>query len=221
LWHETIKNSVELQYTIELWADGMVRGDSGVLTHAETLKALHDRRRAWRNLEWSSKTVVEIEPLDSCRAYELVGGFFALQPQGPDFLTISLYGIVEDPENARDTHDIGIDPQDLQDFAIDPTQDLIALVHAPPGVHAYLELRTISSQEPHPLASHPVLSFYLVRNPFFTISIQIVDNVVGMFFTEQLGLVLFNWQTGILIFVCPFFFVSEILALFFLLEDRK
>jgi hypothetical protein len=51
LWREIAKSSPELQYIIELWADGMVHADSTLFTCAEALKALRDRRRAWRHLE--------------------------------------------------------------------------------------------------------------------------------------------------------------------------
>jgi hypothetical protein len=45
------QSSPELQYIIELWADGMVHADSTLFTCTEALKALRDRRRASRNLE--------------------------------------------------------------------------------------------------------------------------------------------------------------------------
>ncbi|KAF7330170.1 F-box domain-containing protein [Mycena venus] len=200
LWHETIKHSPELQLTIELWADGMVRGDSSVLKSAEALRALDARRRAWQNLEWTSKTVVEIESLTTCRAYELVGGMFAeqLRQQGPDFLAISLPRVVGDPENARVTH--GIESlEDFRDFMIDPTQDLIVRLYMPVGQSAYLECRTISSEDLHPLAACPVLTFSLTRDPTNMLSIQIVDNMIGVFFPRPYGLSIFNWRTGITI----------------------
>ncbi|KAJ7629178.1 hypothetical protein DFH06DRAFT_722166 [Mycena polygramma] len=197
LWHDIVKSSPELQYTIELWADGMVRGNPGVSTHAETLEALNNQRRAWKNLEWTSKTVIEIESLTSCRAYELAGGVFAQQQHGRDFLAISLSRLVDDPENARVTHDIGIDPHDFQDFAIDPTQDLMVFLYVPLlGELAHLELRTMSSHEPHPRATHPHLEFSLERDPSMSLSIQIVDEVLGLFFPESEGLILFNWTDG-------------------------
>ncbi|KAJ7872386.1 hypothetical protein B0H13DRAFT_2280271 [Mycena leptocephala] len=122
-WQEIVKSTTELQYTIELMAEGMVQGDSSPLTCPEALKALRDRRRAWRNLEWTSKTVVQIKHFDSC-AYELVGSVFAQQSPGPDFLSISLSRLVDEPENAKNIRSIGFDIQDFQDFRIDPSQDL-------------------------------------------------------------------------------------------------
>ncbi|KAJ6535100.1 hypothetical protein B0H19DRAFT_1080496 [Mycena capillaripes] len=198
LWREAVKSSPELQYTIELWADGMLHGGSGTLTHTDTLEALFQLHRTFATLEWTSKTVVNIESLASCRAYELVGGIIA-QQQGPDFLAVSLSNIVNDPEHAKLIHDIGIDPQDFQDFAVDPTQDLMAFLYVPPGELAHLQLRTMSSHEPHPLATHPHLLFALDRDPTMSLSIQIVDDIIGMFFPEPLGVIIFNWRTGSLI----------------------
>ncbi|KAJ7605372.1 hypothetical protein DFH06DRAFT_1385184 [Mycena polygramma] len=205
LWHDIVKSSPELQYTVELWADGMVRGNPGVSTHAETLEALSNQRRAWKNLEWTSKTVIEIDSLISCRAYELAGGVFAQQQQGRHFLTISLSCLANDPENARVTHEIGIDPHDFQDFAIDPTKgarrpswrDLMVFLYVPLlGELAHLELLTIWSHEPHPRATHPHLEFSLERDPSMSLSIQIVDDVLGLFFPDPEALILFNWTNG-------------------------
>ncbi|KAF8190667.1 hypothetical protein K438DRAFT_1831422 [Mycena galopus ATCC 62051] len=200
LWHGMVKSSPELQYTIELWADGMTRGSSGVLTRAETLKALHDRRQAWRKLEWTSKTIVEIESLGLCRAYELVAGVFAQQQQGPDFVAISLSGIVDDPQKARAIHSVEIDLQSFRDLAIDPTQDLLVRFYTPTDELAYLECCTISSHEPHPLAARSILTFSLDRDPIGFFSIQIADDVIGIFFPESpFNFALFNWRAGLTI----------------------
>ncbi|KAJ7330345.1 hypothetical protein DFH08DRAFT_1022525 [Mycena albidolilacea] len=200
LWHNAVKGSPELQYTIELWADGMVRGPSGALTRAETLQVLYKKRRAWKNLEWTSKTVVEFEPLVFCRAYELVAGLFVQQEQGPDFLAISLPQIVDEPQTARYTYSIDRNLQSFEDFAIDPTQDLIVRFYRPPGELAYLECRTLSSQEPHPLAKTDVLAFSLDRDPIGIFSIQVADDIIGIFFLEApFNFKLFNWRVGITI----------------------
>ncbi|KAJ7902426.1 hypothetical protein B0H13DRAFT_2513461 [Mycena leptocephala] len=194
-WQEIVKSTTELQYTIELWAEGMVRGDSTLFTCTEALKALRDRRRAWRNLEWTSKTVVQIEALNSC-AYALVGSIFAQKPPGPNFLSISLSRLVDEPENARSIRSIGLDLQDFQGFRIDPSQDLIAFLFLPPVGLAYLELLTMSSQQPHPLAVHPHLIFATRGNTRLWNSFEIVDDIIGLFFWGPCYLVLLNWWTG-------------------------
>ncbi|KAJ6535127.1 hypothetical protein B0H19DRAFT_1185045 [Mycena capillaripes] len=194
-WHTAVKSSPKLQYTIELWADGMIRGESGLLTSPENLAALYEYRRAWKSVQYKSKCTVASD-LRSCRAYELVGGVFA-QQQGPSFLAISLAKILDDPENAKISHDIETpDEHDFQDFAIDPTQDLMAFLFLAPGERARLHFRTILSHQPHPLAAIPCSLFTLDRNPRMTLSIQIVDDVIGIFILDPIGLVLYNWRTG-------------------------
>ncbi|KAJ6535131.1 hypothetical protein B0H19DRAFT_1185057 [Mycena capillaripes] len=197
-WHETVWSSPELQYTIELWVDGMVRGPSGWLTSSETLEALYKHRRAWQSLEWKSKTTVAAESLRSSHTYELAGGVFA---QGPNFLAISLAKIVDEPENARVNHDIGdYEVDDFQDLAIDPTQDLVAFLHMTPGEpRARVHLHTISSHQSHPLAAIPCLLFALERDATMPLSIQIVDDIIGIFIGEPSSLTIFNWRSGITI----------------------
>ncbi|KAJ6511000.1 hypothetical protein C8R45DRAFT_1068842 [Mycena sanguinolenta] len=197
LWLNTVKSSPELQYNCELWADGMVPGTS-VLTRADALEALYKRRRAWQRLEWTSKTVVEIESLLFCRAYELVAGLFIQQHRGRDFLTISLSDLVDDPQNARVTQSDGIELMNFEDFAIDPTQDLIIRFYT--SEPAYLDCRTMSTHEPHPRANQPVFTFLLDRHPIGIFYIQIVDDIVGIFFPEPaFSFHLFNWRAGFMI----------------------
>ncbi|KAF7340687.1 F-box domain-containing protein [Mycena sanguinolenta] len=197
LWLNAVKSSPELQYMLELWSDGMVPGTS-VSTHADALEVLYKRRRTWQRLEWTSKNTVEIESLIFCRAYELVAGLFIQQQRGPDFHTISLSDLVDNPQNARVTQSGGIELSNFEDFAIDPTQDLIIRFYAPEP--AYLDCRTMSSHEPHPRANHPVFTFSLDRHPIGVFYIQIVDDVVGIFFPEPpFSFHLFNWRTGLTI----------------------
>ncbi|KAF7366801.1 F-box domain-containing protein [Mycena sanguinolenta] len=197
LWLNTVKSSPELQYILELWADGMVPGTS-VLTGADALEALYRRRRAWKRLEWTSRNVVEIESLFLCRAYELVAGLFIQQQQGPDFLTISLANLVDDSQNARATRCDGIELSNFEDFAIDPTQDLIVRFYT--SEPAYLDCRTMSSHEPHPRANHPVFTFSLGRHIIGSFYIQIVDDIVAIFFSvPPCSFHLFNWRAGFMI----------------------
>ncbi|KAJ6452892.1 hypothetical protein C8R47DRAFT_263040 [Mycena vitilis] len=195
LWHETVKSTPELQCTLELWADGMVRGNSGALTYAETLEALCKRRRAWKDLEWTYKTVVEIRSLMSCRAYELVAGVFAQQHMGPEFHVISLSDLVDDPRSVNVTRTMGPDLHDFQDFTIDPTQDLVVFLFVARGGLARLEARTISARQPHPLAASPFMDFMVEHSPQLPVTIQVADDVIGIFL-PGLGFFIINWRTG-------------------------
>jgi hypothetical protein len=92
---------------------------------------------------------------------------------------------VDEPENAKIIRSIGLDLQDIQDFRIDPSQDLIAFLFLPFAELAYPELLTMSSQQPHPLAAHPHLTFPSYSDPGMRDSFQIVDDIIGMRFCRR------------------------------------
>ncbi|KAJ7102816.1 hypothetical protein C8R44DRAFT_808586 [Mycena epipterygia] len=195
LWKCTIGTSPELEYAIELWAEGMVPTSSGSLTTAEKLEALHDHRRSWQNINWKSSAVVEIEAMDTCRAYELAGGVFAQQEAGANFHQWLPY-----TSKQVNIHDVmRIAPQDFQDFAMDPSQDLLAMLYQRPDELAHLEFRSMSLLEPHLLATLPVFSFDLEYDPYMLLSIHLAYDVIAVFFAEPARLIIFNWKMGVLI----------------------
>lgn len=129
---DTIKRSLELQYFIELAADNLVDGPwgPGSLTTAARLDLLLDRRRRWRQLVWNKTETISFP--GTCQAYELVGGVFAkstctgvASSAGSRHLIMTWL-----PSRTEETHSITREDLGLssRDFAIDPTQDLIALV---------------------------------------------------------------------------------------------
>jgi hypothetical protein len=133
-------------------------------------------------------------------AYELVSGVFAQQTDGTDFATISLPSTRDPAETTvKDTH-IGIQSRD---FAIDPTQDLVVFLHELPLGTGNLDLRTISSLKPHPLAPLQVLSWSMLDSILVTpLFVHILDDVVSVFLTRSPRLLLFNWRTGTPLMVC-------------------
>lgn len=129
-FRDVVQQSLELQYKIELAADGMVDGLPGLMSTAERLQLLLERRRAWRRLDW--KKVVAVPIRGACQAYELVGGVFAKTmavdiESGSRHLVASWLPSQNDPGHTIVQEDLGLP---TRDFAIDPTQDLIALVDA-------------------------------------------------------------------------------------------
>ncbi|CDO78284.1 hypothetical protein BN946_scf184674.g6 [Trametes cinnabarina] len=90
----------------------------------------------------------------------------------------------------------------IRDFAIDPSQDLMALVVAGlesddnDGLDLVIALRSMSENKPHPNAAQAELRA-LVPFEVGTSFIQIVDDVIGVFFwVHDPGLIIFNWRTG-------------------------
>ncbi|TFK51304.1 hypothetical protein OE88DRAFT_1659202 [Heliocybe sulcata] len=97
-------------------------------------------------------------------------------------------------------NDIGIP---TRDFAIDPTQDLIVLIEHDDGPtltspHAIVQihLRTLSTNVYHPNTTCPIFRHvtpFRIGNAF----IQIVDDVVGLFFwADGPGLLIWSWKDG-------------------------
>ncbi|KAJ7620183.1 hypothetical protein FB45DRAFT_148267 [Roridomyces roridus] len=199
-WHETIVRSPALQYAIRLWKDGLLPGDSGSSSSTDMLRALDRRRQAWANLAWTSRTVVEIPPLSTCKAFDISGGVFAMQMQGPDFCTLSLRDLDVDgnTESLLRRQGLGIDAEKFEDFTLDPTQDLIASFHQSSPGEGTLVFQTISGRQHHPLARCPVVSFPIDTQAPVLSYIQIADDVVGAAIFEDgcSTLRVWSWRTG-------------------------
>ncbi|PIL34558.1 hypothetical protein GSI_03336 [Ganoderma sinense ZZ0214-1] len=194
-FRQSIKDSVELQYLVELGADGLIEGVGCNLPTSERLKLLLQRRARWRYLNWSQITPVAVPAL--CQAYELVDGVFA-SSMGSDFsgsrhLQLSWLPSSTDQARTVEREDVGVR---MRDFAIDPSQDLMALVMADDVASFTVHLQTIGTNKPHPKARVPLLQApvpFQVGNSF----VQIVDDVVGAFFwVHGPGLIIWNWRTG-------------------------
>lgn len=222
---------------IELAADGMINNPYNQLPTSEKLQLLLDRRHRWRTLNWVQSIPVAVP--GACQAYELVGGVFAKTMnashgmEGGSRHLIATWLPTRNDQNGDTIHqivrpDLGIS---TRDFAIDPTQDLIALVDAEDkyvtftdsalacscfasASHLQLQhsltvtirvyLRTISTNVKHPKAARGELTAeiqFLLGSSF----IQIVDDVVGLFFwVHGPGLIIWNWITGEIIVVRSF-----------------
>ena len=106
-----------------------MEGVGCTLTTAERLKLLLQRRARWRYLDWSR--VVPVSAPGLCQAYELVDGVFA-SSMGNDFSGSRHLELTWLPTSTKDARriereDLGVR---IRDFAIDPSQDLMALVIA-------------------------------------------------------------------------------------------
>ncbi|KIK36486.1 hypothetical protein CY34DRAFT_811252 [Suillus luteus UH-Slu-Lm8-n1] len=201
-----IDSSAELQYHIELALDCMLDGPQSTASVAERLEQLRNLRRAWILFEW--KKEVRIPMPGFCQAYELVGGVFAKTSSSvgdhnqfsPRKFISSWLPSSSDPGHTLVRADIGVS---TRDFAIDPSQDLIALVQSDNNFvndsgHTEVHMRTISSNIKHPEASSPVLRT-LTLSTMTNAFIQIVDDVIGMMFWMELErphIIIWNWKTG-------------------------
>ena len=127
-----IRDSVELQYIIELAADGMEDGVDCPLSIAERLARLLQLRGRWRAVDWAGTAKVSAPALT--KAYEFADGVYASsRVQGAVFRsrhlaltwlpTLATGGGGESRVIERE--DVGLS---IRDFAMDPSQDLIVLL---------------------------------------------------------------------------------------------
>lgn len=121
-----IKNSVELQYHVELAADGLVDGTGCTLSTSERLSQLLALRKRWRFLEWTSAVTIQGPAPAYSAAYELVDGHYAAFTDRFPTNRLVLTSLPTTVEASR-TLEMEYAGQDVRDFAIDPSQDLIAM----------------------------------------------------------------------------------------------
>ncbi|KAJ7617339.1 hypothetical protein FB45DRAFT_1104708 [Roridomyces roridus] len=198
-WHETISGSPELQYAIKLWKDGLEPGCSDSTPIFDKLQAVYKRRHAWQNLEWTSKTAVEMPSLEFSPTYTLVGGFMTLR-KGAYLCTLSLHALDRDPLVGVTKHALvlGLEMPHFDILTTDPTQDLLVVLYRQDLQSAILAFRSLSTNQPHPKACEPNIRFELDEEEESR-SIQIADDVIGVSFIqpEVFDVRLWNWQTGI------------------------
>ncbi|KAF8892364.1 hypothetical protein CPB84DRAFT_1783816 [Gymnopilus junonius] len=209
LLYEICKDSLELQYIIELAIDGFKKPITNA-PHSELVSRLHNLRRSWAELD--CKQFKKIELKNQCRAYELVAGLFAMS----DGHGLSLAWLPSStmPGRSLEYPSLGFL---VRDFAIDPTQDLIVILeddHNPvvfaDNRHVRLHIRTISTIEFHPAASHGILEFDIPSDETFgnsisTALIEIAVDIVAMYITKgflsaRSRVLIWNWRNGILVY---------------------
>ncbi|KAH9913808.1 uncharacterized protein BXZ73DRAFT_55293 [Epithele typhae] len=215
--HDTVARSLELQYQIELAVDRLIdvhpqlpfvrppppdanatRPSYALLPTAERLAALFDRRARWRRLAWRRRESFHLP--GPCQAYELVGGVFALSLSMHHLALLRL----PDAAHAGDQLERPEAQARVRDFAIDPSQDLVAFVSIDLRFcRITLALHRISDDKPHPDATRKVLEVLTPVTMHSINFIQIADDVIGLFFLAHSPCFLvWNWRTGILAVNC-------------------
>ncbi|KAJ7048919.1 hypothetical protein C8F01DRAFT_1379364 [Mycena amicta] len=205
-WNDLVKHSADIQYIVELWRDGLIRGNDGGLTSAECLARLYARREAWRNLKWSSKSTVSMQSLESCRAYALSGGVFAVRGLSDedrlDVLPLARLRDGADPNEAKTTSALGIPVERFQGLALDPGQDLLVILHILSASQGALDLRRLSAPHvPHPCAQLAMIQFEW--NSTFDgahmVALQILDDLVTLYLRDVSQLLIFDWRKGVMV----------------------
>ncbi|KAH9031019.1 hypothetical protein EDB85DRAFT_2146365 [Lactarius pseudohatsudake] len=209
--HALVSASLNLQYRIELAADGFIDRPPGgpASTAAARMDLLLERRVAWRVMRPRRRAAVALA--GRCRAYELVGGLFAkaVEEHGAARRLVASWL----PSNSADETRLVVDDLGvrIKDFALDTAQDLIVLLEHPSaaglsaspsaayaGTDIRVHLRKLSAGAvaPHPAAKVSVLC-HRARGPVHGCMIQIVEDVVEMYLLMPLpGVLIWNWMTG-------------------------
>ncbi|KDR70766.1 hypothetical protein GALMADRAFT_159658 [Galerina marginata CBS 339.88] len=217
LYYQTCKESLELQYIIELSMKGM--DDAGSrFSRADILSRLGGLHGAWDALDWKRLTTFSIrdDDDDSSLMYDLAAGVFASSDHhGLQLLRLPSPTLDNRPLK-RQRHSLGVP---IKDFTIDPTQDVIAILendHYPisitHGRDVRVHLKSISLNDYHPLAAHGVLTFAITPDAgsgmhIPSCSLQFAEDVLGIFLRKgRLGpsgksrVLLWNWREGTLLY---------------------
>ena len=124
---DIVRDSIELQYIIQLAADGMVDGIGCNLSTAERLARLLQLRARWRSLEWT-RVITISTPVSFQQC--VVDGVYASMPEVDNpsrrltLTCLSSNGDVEVPRvlQMEDTE------ENIHAFALDPSQNLVVLL---------------------------------------------------------------------------------------------
>ncbi|KAK0200163.1 hypothetical protein DFS33DRAFT_128619 [Desarmillaria ectypa] len=201
-----VNGSLALQYTIELAIDGMEDGNSSHLSNTDRLGRLRDLRRAWANLNWKEFTSIPFS--GECSAYELVAGVFVKMFMGRDFSLTRL------PSSVRPTMDqVELPDQDMlvKDFAMDPSQDFLAMLVDDASPPSYttdriltMHLRSLSTLHDHPEAKIPQINISIHPGEMWAnlvgvCTIQVAQDSLALFIRQPIKeshLYIWNWKTG-------------------------
>ncbi|KAG7441677.1 uncharacterized protein BT62DRAFT_955490 [Guyanagaster necrorhizus] len=201
-----VNGSLALQYKTELAMDSMEDGESSHLLNAERLERLRELRRAWANLDWKEFTSIPFS--GECSAYELVAGVFVKMFLGRDFSSTRL------PSSTRPTvHQVVFPDQDMlvKDFAMDPSQDLLAMLvddASPPSYTTNriltMHLRSLSTLNDHPEAEVPRINISIRPGEMWAnlvgvCTIQVAQDSLALFIRQPIKeshLYIWNWKTG-------------------------
>ncbi|KAK2461260.1 hypothetical protein APHAL10511_006787 [Amanita phalloides] len=215
-----IYDSSQMQYAIELVKCRMVcvAPLSQHPSSARRLRILREREHAWMHMRWKERHKLRLPFSGS--VYDFVGGIYGNGGDDNDGTTASIsflklpaanHGIHQDQIPMRHLWSHSTPDLLIFDFTMDPSQDLLVLLTLAPPVskNIYeLQLRTLSTNEPHPLAFCPGIpcisgSYQDIALSDLSpaVTMQIIGDYVAVLFKElvfEFGahLEIWNWKLG-------------------------
>jgi hypothetical protein len=181
----TFRSSSLLRYITQLALYGMEDTGSKI-SYLNLLFLLRDRQHAWERLEWKRSTTVVVPHY--CKAYELVAGVFA----SSDGKNLYIFGL---PSNRNEGYALTRTPNlPIRDFAIDPTEDVVAFLEEGTQNFQRIHIRTISTNAPL-----SVLTFTVPPGDNFnTPLLQFGWDLLGLHYASRI--LIWNWNKNSLIF---------------------
>ncbi|KAH8102075.1 hypothetical protein BXZ70DRAFT_52774 [Cristinia sonorae] len=192
----------------------MEDGPPSSVTSGERLQLLRKHTATWDSMAYTATVDIPME--SGC--WDFYGGIFAEEKQGGLAITqlpSQLRGI---PHLSWELQDIGVD---IQDFRVDPAQDLLVIAdNGPTGPSAHtIHLRSLSTGKPHPSAEPPSALHYIYPNDDVGLCFHISGNYLGILFLQQDGsnaLVIWDWKSGNIVMESQ----SDAVRAFCFLSDR-
>ncbi|KAF8586079.1 hypothetical protein K439DRAFT_1632000 [Ramaria rubella] len=213
LLHQTIRESVALQYHIHLLLAGAEDcGEASKITIADRLAELKTRQINWDNLQFRKRATLSMP--EDCRVWELCGGVIAYGLRSESSDNTCGLAFHELPSVSRGFigrhwkhSNFGIS---IKDFTMDPTQDLVVMVGKPSSnasrdtEEEMIYLFSMISGEVHPLANSGTLTCrfeYNRRDTNQDYIIQIMGDTIGVLFHSRgvechEQLFIWNWKSG-------------------------
>jgi hypothetical protein len=176
-----VEAAKETQYIIELALAGMEHNPNNTWSSAERLESLRKYRSGWEKLEWSSESEI---PLRDFGMWDLYGGILAQADRTQTFHFIRLPSDSRRIKQKSWTIKPNVGDAVVKDFAFDPSQDLLTLVTPPTAdsPHMSLHLRTLMTNETHPLANQRILRHEVgpLTGRWIPTSLKIMQDYIGL-----------------------------------------
>ena len=156
------------------------------IPYLNLLFLLRDRQHAWERLKWKQTTTVVVP--HHCKAYDLVAGVFA----SSDGQNLNIVGL---PSNGNEGYAMTRTPNfPIRDFAIDPTEDVVAFLEESTQNLQRIHIRKISTNAPLSILTFSVPP----DNDFLTLLLQFGWDLLCLHYASRI--LIWNWKKKSLIF---------------------
>lgn len=199
---ERIEHAKSIQYVMELEINGLEMNPNNGWSAVDSLKHLMQYQSAWERVEGSKDPIVI--PMRLMNLWELYGGVLAQVDEDGCFHFTKLPSTFHHIQ--QEDWEIIPDIPCVNDFGMDPSQDLLVWIISPMPTSPMLSfhLRTLKKAEEHPSARHEVIHQVIqsIIGTEWYYSIKIMQDYIGLRVlnrSEDLdvtSLLIWNWKEG-------------------------